>query len=102
MSKQELTTEQAELYNSLLDLNWSEPHIELKGIVAHTQGNRLNINETLTALAAKGKVLTGPEDVDGILKHTVTPLLKGGNAYGYPIDFFKDYDTWMLNAAKVA
>ena len=103
MSKQELTTEQAELYNSLLDLNWSKPRIQLTDIIEHTKERHININETLSALATKGKVLTGPEDFgDGIYRHTFTPLIKGGNAYGYPMDFFKDYATWMLNAAKVA
>jgi len=99
MSKQELTTEQAELYNGLLDLNWLEPYIQIKDIIRHTQNRHTNISELLTALATKGKVLIGQEDVGADeYKQTFTPLLKGGNAYGYPMDFFKDYDTWMLNA----
>ena len=101
MSKPKLTKEEAQLYNELLVLNWSNAYIELPDILYHTRGRQIGIKETLEALEAKGFLLTGPEDVgEGRMVTTFTPITKSG-AYGYPADDFKDYSEWMKNEVEV-
>ena len=101
MSKPKLTTEQAQLYNELLVLNWSNPYIEWGDILFFTKSRAATIKETLESLEAKGLLLTGPELVpDKGIVTTFTPITKSG-AYGYPADDFKDYSEWMKNEVEV-
>lgn len=101
MNKQVLTMNEVSLYNTLLALNWTNAYIQAADVVAVTGQPLAQLMNTLEALASKGKVLAGPEDIGGILVHTFTPVLKGGHAYGFPMDFFESYKDWMLNALEV-
>jgi len=101
MKKPKLTTEQAQLYNELLVLNWDDPYIELADIKYHTKGRQTGIAYIIEALEAKGFLLVGPEAVGkGHMATTHTPITKSG-AYGYPADDFKDYSEWMKNEVEV-
>jgi len=96
-----LTLNEVSLYNTLLALNWSNSSIKLSDVMAMTGQPSGELKATLDTLAAKGKALVGPEDIDGVIVHTITPVIKGGNAYGFPEDFFKDYAHWMFNAIEL-
>ena len=97
MSK--LTNLQRHMYNGLLDLSWDEPYIQIGDLYMHLNhgddmeyyGHRYERNvfaETLRALESANKLLCGPEEVNGTLLHTVTPIVKGGHAYSHPSDFY--------------
>jgi len=92
-----LSPKAIDLYNSLLDLNWSEPFITIDHIQSATGIGRHRLTPVLDELISSSKVLAGNEEALGVTLETFTPIIKGGNAYGYPLDFFKDYNEWSLN-----
>ena len=94
MSKDKYTLEEKELYRMLLELNYSEPYIQLENIEQVTGLRRSRLMPIIGDLISKGKVLGGNEEVMGTLLRTYTPIVKGGNAYGWPCDTYK-YNEWM-------
>jgi len=96
MSKNKLSNETIELYNSLLDISWSEPYIVIDNIQAATGLGRSKLLPMLTELVCAGKVLYGNEEALGVVLETYTPKIKGV-AYGFPLDYFKNYDEYKQN-----
>ena len=94
MSKSKLSPRAISLYNELLEINWAEPAMTMEVIRNHT--GHLSIAATLEELISAGKVLHGNEDVQGEVLVTYTPKVKG-IAYGYPLDYYKNYNEWMEN-----
>tara|TARA_R110000796_G_C14412776_1_gene418941 strand:- start:369 stop:665 length:297 start_codon:yes stop_codon:yes gene_type:complete len=94
MTKQAYTLEQKELYRQLLELNYSEPYIQVEEIENLTGLRRSRLMPILGDLIGKGKVLAGNEEVLGALIRTYTPIVKGGNAYGWPCDTYT-FNEWM-------
>ena len=95
-NRRELTLTEAELYNNLLDLSWSEPAIMYADIAEFT-GKRYEggLLSTLKSLESKGRALIGPEEVEGVMVQTITPIVRYGHAYGHPSDYYKDIETWQ-------
>ena len=92
-----LTDLQRKLYNNLLDLSWDEPYIQYADLYVNFGKTDVcdefleagtSFAETLRALESAKKVLCGPEDVEGVRLHTVSPIVKGGRAYSYPSDHY--------------
>jgi len=96
MSKTKLSTQATKVYDTLLELNWSEPYLTLEHIQAATGLGRSKLLPKLAELIGGGKVLHGHEDVQGEVLVTYTPKVKGV-AYGYPLDYYKNYTEWMEN-----
>jgi hypothetical protein len=96
MSKNKLSNESIELYNSLLDISWSEPYIVIDNIQAATGLGRSKLLPMLAELIGAGKVLHGNEEALGVILETYTPKIKGV-AYGFAIDYFKNYDEYKQN-----
>jgi len=94
MSKTKLSPRAISLYNELLEINWAEPAITTEVIRNHT--GHMSIAATLAELIGAGKVLHGNEDVQGKVLVTYTPKVKGV-AYGYPLDYYKNYNEWINN-----
>ena len=92
-----LTTEARAIYNQLLTLNWAEPYITMDDLEETTGIERHTLAPVLGELISAGKVLAGNEDVMGGTMYTYTPIVKG-QAYGYPLDFFKNYYEFMSNS----
>ena len=93
MSKTKLSTQATEVYNTLLELNWSEPYLTLEHIQAATGLGRSKLLPKLAELIGEGKVLHGNEEALGELIETYTPKVKGV-AYGYPLDYYT-FDEWV-------
>ena len=98
MSKTKLSTQATEVYNTLLELNWSEPYLTLEHIQAATGLGRSKLLPTLAELIGEGKVLHGNEEALGELIETYTPKVKGV-AYGYPLDYYT-FGEWIENKLK--
>ena len=102
MSKQSITSLEAEILWHLLDLTWSNPAVTYEDILNYNYtATVIEIIEALQSLADKKLILKGVEYVNDLRVTTLTPLLKGGNAYGYPVDFVDSYEGWMRNAVEV-
>ena len=93
MSKTKLSNQATTVYNTLLELNWSEPHITLEHIQAATGLGRSKLLPMLVELTMASKVLHGNEEALGGVITTYTPKVKGV-AYGYPLDYYT-FDEWI-------
>ena len=93
-TKHSLTSAERALYNIMLDLNYSEPFIELEDLSKVTGHTRRQLAPLLGALVTKGLVLAGNEEVLDKFVHTYTPIVGRGNAYGYPLDYYT-YEEWQ-------
>ena len=89
----ELSTKATTLYNTLLELCWSEPYLTIEHIQAATGLGRSKLAPVLAELISASKVLHGNEEALGELIEAYTPKVKG-SAYGYPCDYFK-YEEWQ-------
>jgi len=96
-TKRSYTRTEADLYNILLDLNYSEPYITIEQLEQATGQPKRQLAPVLGDLISKGKILAGNEEVlDGYLR-TYTPIVSRGQAYGYPLDYYT-YEEWSLFA----
>ena len=93
MSKNKLSTKATTVYNTLLELNWSEPYLTLEHIQAATGLGRSKLSPVLVELTMASKVLHGNEEALGGVIETYTPKVKGV-AYGYPLDYYT-FDEWI-------
>ena len=93
MSKNKLSTKATTVYNTLLELNWSEPYLTLEHIQAATGLGRSKLLPMLVELTMASKVLHGNEEALGGIIVTYTPKVKG-TAYGYPLDYYT-FDEWI-------
>ena len=93
MSKTKLSNQATTVYNTLLELNLSEPHITLEHIQAATGLGRSKLLPMLVELTMASKVLHGNEEALGGVITTYTPKIKGV-AYGYPLDYYT-FDEWI-------
>ena len=100
MSKNKLSNESIELYNSLLDISWAEPYIVIDNISSATGLGRSKLLPMLAELIGAGKVLHGNEEALGVVLETYTPKIKGV-AYGFAIDYFKNYDEYKQNKLDI-
>ena len=96
-TKKLYTQQQKDLFNVLLDLNYSEPYITIEDIQQATGAPKRELALVLGDLISKGKVLAGNEEALGTMLHTYTPIVYRGQAYGYPLDEFT-YEEWSLFA----
>lgn len=96
-TKRSYTRTEADLYNILLDLNYSEPYITMEHIEQVTGQSKRQLAPVLGDLISKGKILAGNEEVLDGLVHTFTPIVARGQAYGYPLDYYT-YEEWSLFA----
>jgi hypothetical protein len=94
-NKRKYTSAEVDLFNILLDLNYSEPHCTMMHLEYATGLPRRHLAPVLGDLISKGKVLSGNEEVLGGLVHTYTPIVGrgAGTAYGFPLDYFT-YEVW--------
>ena len=99
-AKPKLSTQATSVYNTMLELNWAEPHITLEHIQAATGLGRSKLLPMLAELIGEGKVLHGNEEALGGVIVTYTPKVRGV-AYGYPLDYFKSYDEWIENKLDI-
>ena len=97
MKTKSYTQAQKDLFNILLDLNYSEPYITMEDIVKATGTPKRQLALVLGDLISKGKILAGNEEALGTTLHTYTPIVYRGQAYGYPLDEFT-YEEWSLFA----
>jgi len=65
MSKTKLSTQATEVYNTLLELNWSEPYLTLEHIQSATGLGRSKLLPKLAELISASKVLHGNEEALG-------------------------------------
>ena len=93
MSKNKLSTKATTVYNTLLELNWSEPYLTLEHIQAATGLGRSKLAPVLAELIGASKVLHGNEEALGGVIETYTPKVKGV-AYGYPLDYYT-FNEWI-------
>ena len=93
MSKNKLSTKATTVYNTLLELNWSEPYLTLEHIQAATGLGRSKLAPVLAELVGASKVLHGNEEALGGVIETYTPKVKGV-AYGYPLDYYT-FNEWI-------
>ena len=96
----DLSTQAVQVYNSLLDLSWSQPRITIDHAIAATGLGRSATNRFLNELMGLGLLLVGLEDSDNGLIRTYTPIVKGG-AYVYPCDDFK-HEEWQAFKLKIS
>ena len=87
-----LTNNDKELYNSLLEYAYSNPHVTLSDIRTNVSKTPRNLKATLESLEAHGLLMTGLEETTDGDKITYTPLVGKGVAYGWPCDEF----TWAV------
>ena len=76
------------VYNTLLELSWSQPQITIDHAIAATGLRRSVVALVLKDLTGLGLLLVGMEDSPDGMIQTFTPIVKGG-AYVYPCDDFK-------------
>ena len=91
------TQVQKDLFNVLLDMNYSNPYITIEDIQEATGTSKRHLAFVLGDLISKGKILAGNEEALGTMLHTYTPIVYRGQAYGYPLDTFT-YEEWSLFA----
>ena len=89
-----LTNNDKELYNSLLEYAYSNPHVTLSDIRTNVSKTPRNLKATLDSLEAQGLLMTGLEETTDGDKITYTPLVGKGVAYGWPCDEFT-WDEWL-------
>jgi hypothetical protein len=97
---QQLTNNEKQLYNNLLEYAYSNPHVTLAALRSHVHKGPYNLTATLSSLEAHGLLMTGLEDTTDGDKLTYTPLVGKGVAYGYPCDEFT-WDEWLANALVI-
>ena len=96
MSKSKLSTKATEIYNNLLELNWSEPYLTIEHIQAATGLGRSKLAPVLAELIGASKVLHGNEEaLGGVIETKVK-----GVAYGYPLDYYT-FDEWIENKLDI-
>lgn len=88
-----LTAQDKNLFNSLLELSYSNHHITLANMRSSVPEDTLNLPKSLSNLEANGLLMIGLEDTTGGDKITYTPLVNG-TAYGHPCDEFK-FNDWL-------
>lgn len=96
-TKHKYTQEQRDLFNILLDMNYSEPYITIEDIQKATGSSKRELAPVLGDLISKGKILAGNEEALGTVLHTYTPIVYRGQAFGYPLDTFT-FSEWQLFA----
>ena len=96
----DLSTQAVQVYNSLLDLSWSQPQITIDHAIAATGLGRSVVALVLEDLVSLGLLLVGMEDSDNGLIQTFTPIVKGG-AYVFPCDDFK-YEEWQAFKLEIS
>ena len=84
----DLSTQVVLVYNSLIELSWSQPQITIDHAIAATGLRRDTLIRLLEELQSLGLLLVGMEDSPDGMIQTFTPIVKGG-AYVYPCDDFK-------------
>jgi hypothetical protein len=89
-----LTNNEKQLYNSLLEYAYGNPHITLAALRSHVHKGPYNLTAALSSLEAHGLLMTGLEDTTDGDKLTYTPLVGKGVAYGYPCDEFTG-EEWL-------
>ena len=92
-AKPKLSTQAATVYNTMLELSWSEPYLTIEHIQAATGLGRSKLLPMLVELTMASKVLHGNEEALGGIIVTYTPKVKGV-AYGYPLDYYT-FDEWI-------
>ena len=90
----DLNTQAVLVYNSLIELSWSQPQITIDHAIAATGLRRSVVALVLKELESLGLLLVGMEDSDNGLIRTYTPIVKG-SAWVYPCDDFK-HEEWLL------
>jgi hypothetical protein len=91
---QPLTNNEKQLYNSLLEYAYSNPHVTLGAIRSHVHKGPYNLTEALGNLEAYGLLMTGLEDTTDGDKLTYTPIVRG-SAYGWPCDEYT-WEEWLV------
>ena len=94
----DLSTQVVQVYNSLIELSWSQPQITIDHAIAATGLGRSVVALVLEDLESLGLLLVGMEDSDNGLIRTYTPIVKG-SAWVYPCDGFK-HEEWLLFKLK--
>tara|TARA_R110000737_G_scaffold11485_1_gene27429 strand:- start:50 stop:358 length:309 start_codon:yes stop_codon:yes gene_type:complete len=94
----DLSPQVIQVYNSLIELSWSQPQITIDHAIAATGLGRSATNRFLNELMGLGLLLVGLEDSDNGLIRTYTPIVKGG-AHVHPCDDFK-HEEWLLFKLK--
>ena len=84
----DLSPQVIQVYNSLIELSWSQPQITIDHAIAATGIGRSVVALVLEELTGLGLLLVGMEDSPDGMIQTFTPIVKGG-AYVYPCDDFK-------------
>ena len=84
----DLSTQVVLVYNSLIELSWSQPQITIDHAISATGLRRDTLIRLLEELQSLGLLLVGMEDSPDGMIQTFTPIVKGG-AYVYPCDDFK-------------
>lgn len=95
-----LTNNDKQLYNSLLEYAYSNPHITLTDIRSHCYKGIYNLTQALSSLEAHDLLMIGLEDTTDGDKLTYTPLVGKGVAYGWPWGEFT-WDEWLANALVI-
>ena len=98
-AKPNLSTQATEVYNTMLELSWSEPYLTIEHIQAATGLGRSKLAPVLAELIGASKVLHGNEEALGVVIVTYTPKVKG-IAYGYPLDYYT-FDEWIENKLDI-
>ena len=84
----DLSTQVVLVYNTLLELSWSQPQITIDHAIAATGLRRSVVALVLKDLTGLGLLLVGMEDSPDGMIQTFTPIVKG-SAWVYPCDDFK-------------
>ena len=84
----DLSPQVIQVYNSLIELSWSQPQITIDHAIAATGLRRDTLIRLLEEVQSQGLLLVGMEDSSEGMIQTFTPIVKGG-AYVYPCDDFK-------------
>ena len=98
-AKPKLSTQATSVYNTMLELSWSEPYLTIEHIQAATGLGRSKLAPVLAELIGASKVLHGNEEALGGIIVTFTPKVKG-TAYGYPLDYYT-FDEWIENKLDI-
>ena len=84
----DLSTQVVLVYNSLIELSWSQPQITIDHAISATGLRRDTLIRLLEELQSLGLLLVGMEDSPDGMIQTFTPIVKG-SAWVYPCDDFK-------------
>ena len=90
----DLSPQVIQVYNSLIELSWSQPQITIDHAIAATGIGRSVVALVLEELTGLGLLLVGMEDSPDGMIQTFTPIVKG-SAWVHPCDDFK-HDQWLL------